>query len=136
MPRPSCAACCNPIELARDPQSYRAAVLQILCGILENTFSGAALTTPTLSSSGITSSSANLTATAPTGGVSPYSFQWYRSTTNGFTPGESNTIPGVSSLTFTDSGLLPSTTYYYRLITSDLTNTSVTSAQLTVTTTA
>lgn len=56
-----------------------------------------------------------LSWTAASGGTGPYSYKVYRSTVNGFTPGAGNLIAtlGVGVLSYTDSGLIPNTTYYY-----------------------
>lgn len=35
MPRSSCAPCCNPSEMARMIDTYRASVLQILCSMAD-----------------------------------------------------------------------------------------------------
>lgn len=43
MPRPMCEPCCAPTELARSVDSYRAAVLQILCAQLEELQAAAAI---------------------------------------------------------------------------------------------
>ena len=75
-----------------------------------------------------------LTTTAPTGGIAPYSYKWYRSTSNGFTPGPSNIISGATSNTLDDTGLTPDTTYYYKVVYGDSTNPdqSLSSSQFTV----
>ncbi len=59
--------------------------------------------------------------------------RWYRSTVDGFTPGAGNLISG-SSTTKSDSGLSPSTTYYYRREDEDEFGVSIYTDQLTVTT--
>ncbi len=66
-----------------------------------------------------TKNSVALSATEASGGTGPYSKQWYRSTTSGFSPGVGNIIDGATALTLTDTGLLPSTTYYYKLVYTD-----------------
>lgn len=63
--------------------------------------------------------SAVLTATAATGGTNPVAYQWSRSTTTGFTPGAGNRIAGATSLSLTDTGLIPNTVYYYKLEATD-----------------
>jgi len=79
-----------------------------------------------------------ITVPAATGGSSPYSYQGYRSTTSGFTPGSANAIAGATGLTINDSGLTPGTVYYYKVVATDSSGTpvSATTSQLTVTTTA
>jgi hypothetical protein len=69
------------------------------------------LTTGTASVTGIGSGQISLACTAPSGGTSPYSYQWQRSTTIG--SGFSN-LSGATSQTLTDTGLSNGTTYYYR----------------------
>lgn len=77
------------------------------------------LTAGTLSLSSKTSTTANLAATAATGGVGANSYQWYRSQTSGFTPGGGNIISGATALTLADSGLVPGTQYYYKVVATD-----------------
>lgn len=79
---------------------------------------------------------ASLSATAATGGTAPYSYQWYRSVTSGFSPGAGNIISGATSLSLSDSGLIPNTTYYYKVVATDSAGSpaSITYTQLAVTT--
>lgn len=81
---------------------------------------------------------AQLSSAVATGGTGPYTYQWYRSTVSGFTPGAGNLISGATSLSLADSGLLPATTYYYEVIATDTGNSNVTvdSTQLAVLTQA
>jgi hypothetical protein len=92
----------------------------------------------TISLVSVTSTTANLSCTAATGGTGPYTYQWYRSTTSGFSPGAGNIISGATSLTLADTGLIPGTLYYYVVVATDTGNSNVTanSAQLGVTTSA
>lgn len=80
---------------------------------------------------------ASLTVAAATGGVGPYTYQWYRSTTTGFSPGGGNIIAGATALQLQDSGLIPNTPYFYKVVVTDTgnSNATATSAQLAVTTT-
>ncbi len=100
------------------------------------TTSSGALTSGTSSDSGVTSTGCTVTNTGASGGTAPYSYQWYRSTTSGFTPGAGNIISGATTLTYADSGLSPSTTYYYKMVTTDAASSTVTAAQISVTTSA
>lgn len=79
-------------------------------------------------------STASLSSAAATGGTGPYTYQWYRSTTSGFTPGTGNLISGATALSLNDSGLSQNTTYYYVVVATDTGNSNVTaqSSQLTV----
>jgi hypothetical protein len=95
-------------------------------------------TAGTLSILSVSSNSDQLSSTQATGGTGPYTVQWYRSTTTGFSPGGGNIITGATSLTLNDSGLIPNTPYYYKVVYTDtgFSNDTITSSQLTVTTTA
>lgn len=87
-----------------------------------------------LSKTQVAASTATLSSAAATGGTGPYTYQWYRSTTTGFSPGAGSLISGATSLTLNDSGLQPNTTYYYVVVATDTGNSNVTanSTQLTV----
>jgi lysophospholipase L1-like esterase len=60
-----------------------------------------------------------LATTAASGGTAPYTYQWYRSTTSGFTPGGGNILSGATSTTLTDTGLVFGTIYYYKVVATD-----------------
>ena len=79
---------------------------------------------------------AQLSSAAASGGVGPYTYQWYRSTTSGFTPGAGSLISGATSLALSDSGLLPGVIYYYEVVATDVGNSGATanSSQLAVAT--
>ncbi len=94
-----------------------------------------ALTAGTASVVAVQSNTAQLSATAATAGTAPVIYQWYRSTTTGFTPGSGNLISGATSLALSDSGLIPNTTYYYKLQASDASPTTVTYTQVSAVTT-
>jgi hypothetical protein len=65
------------------------------------------------------------------------SYSVYRSTTSGFTPSSTNQIAaGVTSTSYSDGGLQPSTTYYYVVKATDSAGTSAASAQASATTSA
>lgn len=78
-----------------------------------------ALTAGTISSTAVYSTEAALLSAAATMGTSPYTYQWYRSTMAGFSPGGGNILAGKTALSFTDTGLSPSTTYYYKVVATD-----------------
>ena len=79
-------------------------------------------------------STASLSSAVATGGTGPYTYQWYRSTVSGFTPGAGNILTGQTALTLADSGLVGGTTYYYEVVATDTGNSNVTagSTQLAV----
>lgn len=79
-------------------------------------------------------STAQLSSAVATGGTGPYIYQWYRSTTTGFSPGAGNILAGQTALSLSDSGLVPGSTYFYVVVATDTGAGSATSnsAQLTV----
>lgn len=80
----------------------------------------------------IGASTAQLSSAAASGGTAPYTYQWYRSQTTGFSPGPSNILTGQTSLTLNDSGLTPGQTYFYVVVATDSVAATANSAQLTV----
>ncbi len=92
------------------------------------------LTAGAPSSSNIGSNSASISVAPPTLGTTPYSYQWYRSTVSGFTPGTPTILSGKTSAAIIDTGLIPGAQYYYAAIETDSSTTpvAVTSAQLSV----
>jgi Glycosyl hydrolase family 12/Cellulose binding domain/Fibronectin type III domain len=59
----------------------------------------------------------------------------YRSATSGFTPSASNRIAsGLTATSYSDTGLAPSTTYYYKVVANDSAGASSPSAQATAST--
>ncbi len=97
-----------------------------------------ALTPGALSQVSVTAVGDVLSSAVATSGTTPYTYQWYRSITSGFTPGTGNILSGKTSLSLTDSSLTPGTIYYYKVVVVDSNGTPVTatSAQLAVTTIA
>lgn len=89
-----------------------------------------------LSQGAVGSTTATIVSAAATGGAAPYTYQLYRSTTTGFTPGAGNLIPGATTLSYNDSGLIPNTAYFYKMVATDSGAVSGTSSQLAVVTTA
>lgn len=79
-------------------------------------------------------STAQLASAVATGGTGPYTYQWYRSQTTGFSPGAGNILSGQTALSLSDSGLTPGQTYFYVVVATDTGNSNVTvnSTQLTV----
>lgn len=80
--------------------------------------------------------SAALSCAAGAGGVGPYTYQWYMSTTQGFTPGGGNILTGETALLLSKTGLLPQTTYYFVVRVTDVGDGNATedSAEFTLTT--
>ena len=91
----------------------------------------------TPSGTGISSSQINFTWGASTAGSScTVSYDVYCSTTSGFTPSSSNLVAsGLTSPSFSDTGLAASTTYYCKIEAADGDGTSAASAQGSGTTT-
>jgi len=96
------------------------------------------VTAGALSAVKINANNAQLLSAVATAGTGPYTYQWYKSFTTGFTANAGTLIPGATSLAFTDTQLLPATQYYYKVIATDLGAGSATStsAQLSVLTVA
>ncbi len=67
--------------------------------------------------------------------TSGVTYNVYRSTTSGFTPGTANLLTNVSGTTYADMSVTPSTTYYYVVAATNNTGTTA-AAQITVTTPA
>lgn len=79
---------------------------------------------------------ATVSAPLATGGSSPYTTQYYKSTSSGFVPGVGNIIAGATSLSLSDTGLNPGVTYYYKQVVIDAAAASVTTAELQLVTVA
>lgn len=97
-----------------------------------------ALTAGAITQTSVSSNSSVMAVATATMGTAPYvSYQWYRSTTTGFSPGPSNIITGQVAQTLNDSGLIPNTVYFYKNIVTDSASpaATATSTQLSVTTT-
>ncbi len=95
-----------------------------------------ATTAGALSQVSVTDRVAKLLSAEATGGTAPYTYQWYRSTITGFSPGGGNIITGATSLSLTDTGLTPGVDYFYKVVATDAGSVSGTSSQLAVTTLA
>lgn len=85
--------------------------------------------TASVSSRGFTT--AAVTATAPTSGTTPYTYQWQRKTGSG---GTYANVSGATSLTLNDTGLTRGTVYYYRCVQTDSLSAVVTSNEVSLTT--
>lgn len=81
--------------------------------------------------SAFTTTSLTLTAADAVGGTAPYTYQWHRSTTPGFTPSVGTQVSGATSKTLNNTGLTTGQSYYYRLAFTDATSTTVMSNQVT-----
>lgn len=64
--------------------------------------------------------SVQLSCAAATGGTGPYTYQWYKSYSSGFSVGSSYSIPGATALTFTDTKMQPGVEVYYIVQVTDL----------------
>jgi len=89
------------------------------------------LTAGALTVQAVTDTTATLVSAVATSGTAPYTYQWYRSTTTGFTPGAGNILTGQTSLTLNDTGLIPNTTYYWKVVVTDSVSATATSSQAT-----
>lgn len=76
----------------------------------------------------VQSTTAQLSSAVATAGTAPYTYQWYRSTTTGFSPGPGNILTGQTALTLNDTGLIPNTTYFWKVVASDSSSPVVTGA--------
>lgn len=77
------------------------------------------ITAGALSKVSVGSTTDSLLSAAATGGTTPYSYQWYRSTATGFSPGSANKVSGATALSLNDSSLTPGTQYYYKVVVID-----------------
>lgn len=93
-----------------------------------------AVTAGALSKVLVGQSTAILSSAVATAGTGPYTYQWYTSTVTGFTPSAGNIIAGATSLNLSQSGLIPGSTNFYKVVATDTGAGSATSisAQLTV----
>lgn len=94
------------------------------------------VTAGALSQVSVSQNSASLLSAPATLGTGPYTYQWYRSTTTGFSPGGGNILSGKTALSLVDTGLIPNTPYFYKVVATDTgaSNATSTSSQLAVTT--
>jgi len=106
-------------------------------GLLSTTTTCAAPTTPgSLTATATSASQINLSWTASTSSCA-VSYNVFRSTTSGFTPSSSNQIAsGVTSTSFSNTGLAASTTYFYLVEATNTGGTSGASNQASATTQA
>ena len=95
-----------------------------------------AITAGSLSQVATAATSVTVSTSPATGGIAPVTYQWYRSTTSGFTPGSGNSVSGGTSATLNDSGLIPNTKYYYEVVAADSTGSLASSSQIAIVTTA
>lgn len=96
--------------------------------------SSTSLASGTASGSATGSTTATMSVGAASGGTAPYTYQWYRDTTPGFTASGANDVVGATSTTLNDTGLTAATTYYYKVISTDNVAATVTSNEVSVTT--
>lgn len=84
----------------------------------------------------VSDTSVSLSCAAASGGTGPYTYQYYVSTTTGFSPGGGTLVAGATDLDEIISGLIPNTQYYAKVVVTDTGNGNATanSAQLALTT--
>jgi hypothetical protein len=97
---------------------------------------GGALVAGTVTAEATGATTVDLTSGVASGGTGPYTYQWHRDTSPGFTPSGANDIVGFTSLTETDTGLDPETTYYYKVVATDDVAATATSNEVSATTDA
>lgn len=83
----------------------------------------------------VTDTTAILQSTAPTAGAAPaptlpYTYQWHRSASAGFTPSAATAIAGATQQYLSDSGLIPNSVWYYACVYSDSSATPQTATSL------
>lgn len=78
-----------------------------------------ALVSGTTSLTSTSATTITLGTTAATGGTSPYTYQWYRSTTSGFTPAAGNALAGKTATTCADATATRGVMYYYKVVATD-----------------
>jgi hypothetical protein len=71
-----------------------------------------------------------LSSAPATGGIGPYTYQWYRDIIQNLTPGPSNILTGATSLTLLDGGVQLNTIYFYILVATDTGNGNITANSL------
>lgn len=96
-----------------------------------------ALTAGVLSQVAVFPTSVQVNSTPASGGTGPYTQQYYISTVSGFTPGGGNIVAGATTLAATLSGLIPNTSYFVKMVYTDVgASATITSAQLAISTIA
>jgi hypothetical protein len=85
-----------------------------------------AVTAGTITKVSSSSTTASVAVSAATAGTGPYTYQWYMSTTSGFSPGGGNIVSGATALTLSVSGLIPNVTYYFKNVVTDTGDSNVT----------
>jgi hypothetical protein len=74
----------------------------------------------------------DLTAGASSGGTAPLTYQWYGSTTSGFTPGAGNLLSGQTSQNLSAYTVTAGSTYYFKRRTTDATSATADTSQYTM----
>jgi hypothetical protein len=89
----------------------------------------------TVSTASVTGSTLTVSTTAATGGTTPYTYQFQRAPDSSGSPGSwANVGSSGTSISFNDTGLTASTTYWYRVHVTDALSASVNSSSVSVTT--
>lgn len=111
------AAIASPTAYSMTYTLATSAKANIIVGAIQPPTSAIAPGNLTLSS--VTKTQAVMALSAQSGGTGPYTCQWYRSTTGGFTPGAGNIISGATScsaLTDTPGSVGP---WFYQVVVTD-----------------
>jgi hypothetical protein len=80
-----------------------------------------ATTAGAITTSELLATTFTLTSAAATGGVAPYTYQWYRDTSPGFAIGAPTLLSGETALRLDQTGRTAETHYYYKLRATDST---------------
>lgn len=80
---------------------------------------GSPLVAGTLTRGTITATQIAVTGTAASGGTAPYTYQWHRSTAQGFTPSGGTALAGQTGQNLADTTPAATTVYYYRRVDTD-----------------
>jgi hypothetical protein len=89
----------------------RSSLGRFVCGIADKIFS--LVMAQDATAANIKATTCELSVSAAMDGAMPISYQWFWSTSSGFTPGSATLLPGKTSLMPRISGLMKATDYYF-----------------------
>lgn len=92
------------------------------------------VTPGTIYRTGVTATSNTITSVVPTGGTSPYTYQWQSAADSSGLPGTMSNIVGATSITLSHTGLTQATIYWYQLVITDNASNTITSSPIKATT--